>query len=424
MLPNDFKTKSLYGYGEDWPITYADLEPYYCKAEEYLGVSGTDSDNPFAPRRSRKHPLPPFELGYDDKILAERLRKNGIVLHTTPQARTREAFDGRPGCQNFGSCTVCPIGARYSPNHHLLRAVGTGLCKVHSNVSVRRIVMDESGNARALVYRPNDQGGDREHAAKVIIVAAGSVESVRLLLLSADNRYAGGLGNESGHLGKHFTLHHFWHGKLHYNSPLYPGRVGVLTGQSHQFLDPPTRGKHGGVKVELSSQSEFQTYLGRVTTWGTRAEILRQLEPRLYWHRIGLSTESILSPQKYVTLSEKRDRFGDPFAHVHYQMADFDHATYRFVREIAGRFAAATGADESMIDDAGAFSSAYHHMGGCRMGQSAREGVVNTFGVVHGTRNLFVVGGSNFVGSSGSVNPTLTMVALAMRTSDFLMENL
>ncbi len=420
MRPNDFKTKSLYGYGEDWAVTYEDLEEYYCRAEAHLGVSGTDADNPFAPWRSRQYPLPPFELGYDDEILAERLRKNGIVLHTTAQARTRQAYESRPGCQNFGACTVCPIGARYSPNYHLQRAVRTGLCQVHTNVSIRRIVVNKSGRASAIVYRPNDQGRDQEYPASVIILAGGALESVRLLFLSADGRYTAGLGNEGGHLGKHFTFHHFWFGKLHYKSPLFPGRVGVLTGQSHQFLDPATRGKHGGVKVELAAQSEFQAYLGTVTTPGTRAEILRQLEPRLHWHRIGLSAESIPSAQKYVTLSEKRDRFGDPFAHVHYQSADFDHETYGFVREITGRFAAATNADESMIGDS--FNSAYHHMGGCRMGQDARDSVVDQFGRVHGIRDLYVVGGSNFVGTSGAVNPTLTMVALAMRTTDFLME--
>ena len=97
MLPQDFKTRTWYGYGEDWPLVYDDLEPYYCKAEALLGVSGTDADNPFAPRRSSPYPLPAFELSYDDAIFADRLRQHGIVLHTTPQARTRAAYGGRPG---------------------------------------------------------------------------------------------------------------------------------------------------------------------------------------------------------------------------------------------------------------------------------------------------------------------------------------
>ena len=254
MLPQDFKTRTLYGYGEDWPLAYDDLEPYYGKAEALLGVSGTDADNPFAPRRSSPYPLPPFELSYDDAIFAERLRHHGIVLHTTPQARTRAAYEERPGCMNFGTCRVCPIGARYSPNYHLLRAMETGRCRVHTNTSVRRLVVDRAGQARALVYQPNDEATEREHGAKVIIVAAGTLESARLLLLSASERHPDGLGNDGGHVGQHLTLHHLWSGNLHYKDHFQPSRFGGYTGRSHQFLDPPNRGKHAGVVINFSSQ--------------------------------------------------------------------------------------------------------------------------------------------------------------------------
>src|SRR4029077_20509055 len=100
MTPPDFNTQRRYGYGADWPLTYDDLETYYCDAERFLGVSGTDADNPFAPPRTRPYPLPPFELSYDDRVFAEKLRKHGIVLHTFPQARTRLPYEKRPGCMN------------------------------------------------------------------------------------------------------------------------------------------------------------------------------------------------------------------------------------------------------------------------------------------------------------------------------------
>jgi len=125
MHPQDFQTRTLFQYGNDWPISYNDIEPYYCRAEALLGVSGTDVDNPYAPRRSKPFPLPPFPLGHADRLFAAKLREKGIVLHTTPQARTRLPYDGRPACANFGTCNVCPIGARYSPNHHLIQAVAT-----------------------------------------------------------------------------------------------------------------------------------------------------------------------------------------------------------------------------------------------------------------------------------------------------------
>ena len=426
MSPKDFKTRALYGYGEDWPMTYDDLEPYYCTAEALLGVSGTDADNPFAPRRSSPYPLPPFELGYDDAVFAERLRQHGIVLHTTPQARTRAAYEKRPGCMNFGTCRVCPIGARYSPNYHLLRAIETGRCRVRTNTSVRRVVVDRAGSARALVYQRNDEAKEREHSAKVIIVAAGALESARLLLLSASERYPDGPGNDGGHIGKHLTFHHVWVGQLHYKDHFHPGRFGGYTGQSHQFLDPPNRGKHGGVMIQFSSQflSNSVTFSNYVPTdLRTGSEVVELLKARRHWRSIVLQGESIPSPQKYVRLSEQRDRYGDRYAHVHYETTAFDRETYGFARELFDRFVPATGSDEANLARAENFTSTHHHMGTCRMGHAPQDSVVDQFGKVHGTPNLFVVGGSNFVGPS-AVNPTLTMVALALRTTEYILDQL
>jgi choline dehydrogenase-like flavoprotein len=418
MGPNDFKTKSLYGYGADWPLDYAALEPYYCRAEAHLGVSGTDLDNPFAPPRSQPFPLPPFELSYDDKIMADRLQKHGLVLHTTPQARTRNAYEERPGCQNFGVCHVCPIGVRYSPNYHLLRAARTGLCQVHKNASVRKIVTEKSGRAKTLVYQTHDAAKETEHAADVIVVAAGTIESVRLLLLSADSGHPAGLGNDGGQVGKHFTFHHLWSGAYHYPSPLYPERVGAPTGQSHQFLNHSTRGKHGAVKIEFASRSGSDLVdQGKVTKWGAVSEIMEQLKPRVHWRLILFHNESVPSPQKFIGLSEERDRFGDPFAKLHYTASEFDHETYLFARQLFDSFAVATASDEKVLSPF--FWSGGHHMGGCLMGQRVGESVVDSFGKVHGSSNLFVVGGSNFV-ASGAVNPTLTMLALALRSADFI----
>ncbi len=419
MAPEDFQTRSRYGYGEDWPLTYEELEPFYCRAEELLGVAGTDADNPFAPRRSKPYPLPPFPLSYDDRILAGRLRAAGITLHTTPQARTSRAYDGRPGCVNYGTCRVCPIGARYSPAHHLGQAERTGRCRVRPQTSVRRIVL-ERGRARALVYRENESATDQEHAARVIIVAAGAIESARLLLLSAGGAHPDGPGNAGGHVGKHLIFHHLWAGRLRYKERLFPGRLGPYTGQSYQFRDPPGRGRHGGTKVEFSAHLTVEPRV-RVRETTTGAAIVDAMEEIPHWRVIKLHSESVPGLEKWVGLSERRDRFGDPFAHVRYVPEDFDHETYRFAREVFDRFASSTGAAEAHLDEEASFTSASHHMGTCRMGRDVRDSVVDSFGRVHGLSNLFVAGGSAFVGTS-AVNPTLTMVALAVRTAESILQ--
>jgi len=421
MRPQDFRTRRRYGVGDDWPLAYDDVEPYYCRAEALLGVSGTDADNPFAPQRSRPYPLPPFALSYGDRVLAARLAAHGITLHTTPQATTRALYGDRPGCENFGACDVCPIGARYSPNYHLLRALGTGACALHPQTSVRRVVADRSGRAAALVVRSNGGAAEREHGADVIVVAAGAIENARLLLLSSRERSPDGV-TLSDRVGQFLTFHHLWTGRLHYAEELFPGAIGRFTGQSDQFLDPPGRGRHGGIKLEFSSNI-VPPPKRPLEGAATGAEVLEILRPLRAQRMLTLHAETVPSPLRSVTLSESRDRFGDPYAHVSYALTEYDHETYRFGRQLFDRVAVATGALRSEVEPIESVYSGGHHMGTCRMGRDRRDSVVDSLGAVHGSPNLFVVGGSAFVGPAG-VNPTLTMVALAIRTADHILTQL
>ena len=416
LRPTDFATGSRYGFGADWPFGYDELEPYYCRAEALLGVSGSDGDNPFAPRRSRPYPMPAFPLSYGDRVLASRLAPHGITLHTTPQAATRTAYGDRAACENFGACDVCPIGARYSPNYHLLRAVATGACTLHADSSIRRVLADRSGRARALVVRPNGGGREVEHPAAVIVIAGGAIENARLLLLSARARASDGvpLGE---HAGRHLVFHHLWTGRLGYGEDLFAGEIGRFTGQSDQFVDPPDRGRHGGVKIEFSSN--IVPPPERPLSAGTGGEILDALRPARAERMLTLHSEAAPAPGSAVTLSQARDRFGDPFAHVSYALSEFDRETYRFGRSLFDRVAAASGAESAELEPIESVYSGAHHMGTCRMGRGPGDSVVDAHGVLHGVPNLFVLGGSAFPGP-GAINPTLTMVALAVRAADYI----
>lgn len=420
MMAEDFWTNTLYGYGDDWAVDYDALEPYYGAAETLLGVAGTDDDNPFAPPRSMPYPLPPFDLAYDDTIMQERLLEAGITLHTTPQARTRLTFDSRPGCQNYGTCRYCPIGARYSPNHHLQQAVQTGLCTVQTNISVRRVIPDADGQGATLVYQPNDGGDEQEHHSQIVIVAAGALESARLLLLSRNERFPDGVGNAGGQVGQGLAFHHVWKGRMQYDEALYPFRFGGWTGQSLQFINTPTRGEHAAVKVEFASRKAYEPPM----TWETALNLRDAMQPQLHWQQIVLQAEAPTSPEKYVTLSDSVDRFGDPFAHVHYHLTEFDANTYDFSRRVFDQFVAATRPAASEFPPMDFWDSGSHHMGTCRMGTSPDNSVVNVWGQVHGAPSVFVLGGSSFVGSSGAVNPTLTMVALAIRSAGYILDQL
>ncbi|MEJ6020814.1 GMC family oxidoreductase [Ramlibacter sp. PS4R-6] len=401
-----------------WPITYDDLEPWYGEAERYLGISGSADDNPFAAPRKQPYPLPPFELGAVDLELAARLKAQGLHVHTTAQARTRRAYDGRPACSNYGTCGTCPTGARYSPNHHLAQALRTGLATLHTRSLVRRIVM-EGNRARALLVHPGLGAASREHAADAIIVAAGGIESARLLLLSkAGGPHREGLGNDSGQVGRNLVFHHVWRGQVEFSERMLPGRAGPPTMLSHQFVRPAAPREHGGMTVEL-----FDTFSSAALDavmrkpWRDGAQVVEAMRPGTRLRTLTFNAEARRGPGKYAALAKQSaDRFGDPYMHVHYELDDFDRATYKAATGIGARFAQAMGAVAGRLDDIASYWSAHHHLGTCRMGADAREGVVDSFGTVHGAQGVYVCGGSTFA-SAGALQPTLTMVALAIRSA-------
>ncbi len=424
MLPSDFRTRTLFGRGQDWPITYDDLEPYYCQAETFIGVSGTDEDNPFAPPRSQPYPLPPFELSYFDQMLGERLRTQNIRLHTTPQARTRHSFTDRPACVNHGSCGmppsgICPIGARYYPNYHLHLARKTGLVRLNTDVSARRIIVDQHGLARGVLVRSHQTGEEWEHNARLIIIAAGAIETARLLLLSAHPQHPNGLGNNGGQVGKRLGFHMDRWCLLRYAEKIYPGRAGMPTGQIHQFIDHPQRGRYGGVKIEFGENTPRSGIAG--STFDAVDRLQETADFFLHTRSMYLHAESDLTDQKYIELSTDKDLFGDPIPHVHHQASEFDYETYLYAQDIFEQIVEATGAEGSYLSAFEQWMSGYHHMGGARMGHGPDDSVVDAFGQVHGVRNLFTAGASQFVETS-AVNPTLTIVALALRTADYLLD--
>ncbi len=415
--PNDFRTRTVHGYGQDWPFGYDELETWYCAAEAMLGVSGSDEDNPFAAPRSAPYPLRAFELGHDGRIMAERLKAAGIVLHTSAQARTRADYDGRPACVNFGVCGTCPIGARYSPNHHIRQLVAAGRCIVHEETSVRRIVV-ERGRARALLVRSNSSASDEEIGCRAIVIAAGTIETSRLMLLSKGPGQPDGIGNDRGWVGCDIAFHHIWRGHLDFDEPMMAGQMGPELGQSRQFIDPEGRGRHGGVLVQIPSvfMEDFHPVKG---AW-TGRDVVEAQRARTRCEGVYMHAEARPTAGRRVTLGSACDRFGDPFAHVEYPMdGDFDFETHAFARRLFERIRTAVRAKSGALAELEQFVSGHHHMGGCRMATAPDDGVVDPFGRVHGITGLWIAGGSTFP-AVGAIHPTLTMVALALRMADRL----
>jgi choline dehydrogenase-like flavoprotein len=262
----------------------------------------------------------------------------------------------------------------------------------------------------------------------VVVIAGGTLETARLLLLSTDSAHPNGLGNQSGLVGKNLTFTHTWRGDLHFKEKIYPLRSGPPSAESHQFLDPPTRTRHGGVKIEFYDYPNMMHAFPwtRPFPQGPALRDARQvaeaMNALLNCRLLQLHAETAPGPEKEISLSPiERDRFGDPFLHVKYGLSDFDHRTYEFCASLFDKFAHAVGATGVNFVPITRFDSGHHHLGTCRMGSDLRTSVVDSFGRIPDLPNLFVVGGSTFVGS-GSVNPTLTMVALAFRTFDYMLD--
>jgi glucose dehydrogenase len=424
FVESDFRMRSLYGLAEDWPIGYADLEPYYGEAEVEIGVAGAE-DNPFASPRSHGFPLPAFPIAYDERFVVAAARDLGITFHAAPQARTSEAYRDRPACETYGVCRVCPIRARYSADMHVELAERTGNVSVLSGACVVRLVADGNRRVRRAVYRTRD-GTEHAVEAGAFVVAAHAVESTRLLLLSEQAGHSEGLGNSSGALGRYFMEHMGQFRMAALNQSLYPFRTGFQTMFSQQFHDRPGRDEGSGFLLRGSAGSDsdpediIREVVLRSGHWGEA--FAREVESRIeaqYGRSmlLGSNAEALPQESNFVDLDpDLNDAFGDPAPRISYSISEYERRGYeegdKYIHALADELGA-----ESLGPMRNHFGS--HHAGTCRMGNDPESSVVDRNLKAHALDNLYVVGSSNFVTHS-VVNPTLTIAALALRLGDHL----
>lgn len=406
---SDFETRSRWGTGRDWPIAYGDLEPYYGRAEKELGVAGDASED--APPRSGPYPMPAFPDGHGDEVWRATARRMGIDIGPAPYAKNSVAYDGRPPCQMWGACSTCPIGAQYSADVHVDEALATGNCTLLAETVARRIETDGRGRVRA-VHATTLDGDDRELEAREVVVAAHAVESARLLLLSD-------LGTDSGHLGRHLMEHWYVGGRGRREERTRPGRQGFHILESAHFYDRDDRDEAGAIKLEFSDGNEPLAALARRDdpVWG---EDLAERECREFgrWLTVTAETEHQPRVDSRVTLDrEVTDRFGDPVPRIRFALGDAEERTRQRAVGIIGDVLTEAGCSD--IETWRDPSPAAHHMGTCRMSADPGEGVVDPHLRVHGTENLHVAGSSVFP-TSGAVQPTLTIAALALRLGERL----
>jgi len=407
MRESDFKTYSTYGMAIDWPISYADLEPYYVRAEHEIGVSGRQ--NPDDPYRSAPLPMDRFPPGYDEKLWEPVLEKMGVSYGYTTQARNSASYRGRSPCIAYSVCNICPSGARYSSDFHVDLAEKTGRCDLLTQTVARRIETDSSGTVTSV--QANSPTGDVEVRAKTYVVAAHAIESARLLLLSGIDRYA-------DHIG-HYLMEHWYGGVGGYQrDQLFPRRIGFHGLESNFFYDGAERAERGAFKLEFDVPSPHR--VGSELKSGIWGKELRTRDCERFGHWLGLTTEVEHQPHEksFVGLSDKlTDKYGDPAPHINFYLDQVDRTTFDQSIVAAQKLLEARGVKDTEVTHQ--YVEAAHHMGTLRMANSNDEGVVDRNCKVFGTSNLYCAGSSTFT-TGGARQPSLTIAALALRLADHL----
>ncbi|MFB6233897.1 MAG: GMC family oxidoreductase [Halopenitus sp.] len=419
----DFELDSALGVADDWPIDYDDLRPYYAAAEDELSVAGA-SDNPFAPPREEPHPLPAFPPSYSDSLFAEACESLGITTHSVPNARNSEPTAEASACVGYGTCKpVCPSGAKYDATRHVDRAEAAG-ARVLDRVPVQRLEHDDAGDrVTAAIYATPD-GTEHRQEAREFVVAAGGVETPRLLLLSESEQFPDGLANSSGAVGRYFMDHLFAGMGGTLDEPTRQKHVGFNTTESHQFYDRPDDSR-SAIKLE------FLNYAGPAPTdvaLGADSfgdALLEEVRDAYGTHiAMGALVEQYPRKENRIRLDPNRtDDHGNPVPDVVWSLDDQTRRTIERANEIQRSVLEELGVDVGWTVGPDNTGPAFHHMGTTRMGTDPESSVVTPQLRTHDLENLSIAGSSTFV-TGGAMNPTLTIAALSLKAATHIDERL
>jgi len=418
---SDFRLRSLHGVGEDWPLSYRQLEPYYGVAERTLGVAG-DADEPRASPRSTQFPLPPFPFSYSDGLFASAGSRLGVSLQHLPQARNSRAYGGRPPCQACATCFVCPTGAKASIDlTQVPAAEATGNVRTLIEATVSRLEVDPSGEVVAVLYATRDKVS-RRLTARIFVLAAGAVENARLLLLSPARDFPAGLANRNGLVGRFFMSHPFVDVLGRAAQKVHPYRIGFSTAMSRQFASGAARGSRAGFLLEFLNAAGPTPQQIAITS-GKSGEALRQHVRAEFGHWLGIRVycEQLPNHANAVSLAPRvRDYFGNQAPHVEYDVGPYERRGLAEGEALAASILSAMGATGVRSTPR---SYAAHQIGTHRMGADPRTSVVDAHLRAHEVPNLYLMGSGCFVTAS-PLPPTLTIVALAIRAADHIADRL
>lgn len=418
--PRDFKGRSIDGAGEDWPIDYAALAPYYENIEREVGVCGNLDHLEDLPDGIF---LPPVPMKCSDVIVQRGAARLGVkTIHVRKATRSTPSAT-RPACHFCGNCMAgCDVVAKYnSADVHIAPALRTGKLRVFSNSIAHEVMLSNENRVTGVRFLDRTTLKQGEVLARTVVVSCACVQSVALLLMSKSSRYPTGLANSSGELGRNF-IPHFTGGVQCFLRDLMGKPVGNDEGfLDHAYIPSFMHARKRGYARSFGIQFNYQNR--RSVGWartvpGFGAAYKESVKAR-YPAFMTFSPYGEMLPKKdtFVDLDyEKKDAYGLPLARRHLAYGENDMKIFHDMQSWSVEILKASNAEIHTVYDTPATN---HELGGCRMGRDARTSVLDSNCRSHDVRNLYVVDGSVFP-SASEKNPTHTIMALAARTADHI----
>ena len=424
----EFKAASRDGYGEDWPLSYKDLEPYYDKVESLIGVSGSREGLEQMPDGKF---LPPMNLSCGGQLAREVIgNKFGWVVMPDRVANLTVEHHGRPACHYCDECQRGCYTASYfnSPSVTLLAAARTGRLTLVSDAVVSHVLVNAQGKAEGVYYVERTTHAHREARAKIVVLAASALESTRILLNSHSTRFPEGLGNSSGQLG-HYLMDHFTLEGAGGYMPQFKASKREPRGTPCGFLIPKyvNTGKYvnksflRGYRFDGDGSQELYAHAFGLAGFGSewRSRVRTEIP---YYFGMMVQGECLSRYDNYVMLDvEKKDAWGIPALRVVTSYGENEHAMAKAMRTDVMEILDAMKVEnpEPPGERLSVFGKNVHECGTARMGNDPKKSVVNSFGQLHDMKNVFVTDGAVFV-TQGCYEPTLTIMAISARAGDFI----
>ncbi|MGO8816391.1 MAG: GMC oxidoreductase [Terriglobia bacterium] len=423
----DFKAASIDGYGEDWPLSYKDVEPYYDLVEEYVGICGQAEGLAYLPDG---HFQPPMPLNCVETHFRNRVKeKLGYVPMHTRSANLTRPINGRAACHYCGPCERGCVTHSYfnAAFTTVADALKSGNCTHIPNAMVYKVLMDPQRNrAKGVLYIDRNTREPKEVNARAVVLCAQSLESVRILLNSADTQHSNGLANSSGVLG-HYLMDHITGGGASGEFPdlaskpamsqpqnpagMYVARFRNIPGvpKSKDFLRGYGYEGGGGTNFNWDAPGFGKAYKEAM------------LEPKCFLG-IGGFGECLARMDNYVEIDpEMKDTFGIPVLRINMTYGENEHKMVNDMADAAAEMLEAAGAiNVHRRLETATPGWAIHEVGIARMGKEPKTSVLNQFQQTHDVKNVFVCDGSGFT-STACQNPTLTIMTLCVRSMDYLM---